>query len=83
MVRKRAVREVDLCSSVGSETGGSEDVQCSQLPYMDYDSFEYFSDSQADGDVSIFVFFSSISFIIFKKKLFGSNFFRMIPRVIT
>jgi hypothetical protein len=57
MVQKRAVREVDLCSSGGSEIGGSEDVQCSQLPYMDYDSFEYFSDSQADGDVSIFVFF--------------------------
>lgn len=54
MVRKRVVRELDSSSSGGSETDSSEDVQCSQLPYMDYDSCEYLSNSQLVGEVSYF-----------------------------
>lgn len=35
MGRKRPGGVVDLSCSGDSETGGSEDIQCSQLPYMD------------------------------------------------
>jgi hypothetical protein len=52
MGRKRPSGVVDLICSGDSETGGSEDIQCSQLPYMDYDSYESHSDTQLVGEVS-------------------------------
>jgi hypothetical protein len=52
MGRKRPGGVVDLSSSGDSETGGSEDIQCSQLSYMDYDSYESLFDTQLVGEVS-------------------------------
>ena len=58
MVWKRPGGVVDLSSASDSETVGSEDIQCSQLPFVDYDSYESLSETQLIGEVSfLFVIF--------------------------
>jgi len=46
MVRKRPGGVIDLSDSSDSDIGGSEDVQCSQLPFTDYDSYASLSETQ-------------------------------------
>jgi hypothetical protein len=53
MVRKRPSGVVDLSSSTDSETDGSEDVQCSQLPFMDDDSYPSLSGSELFAEVCL------------------------------
>ena len=53
MVQKRPAGVVDLSSSDDSENDDLEDVQCSQLPYMDYDSYQSASETQVVSDVSV------------------------------
>ncbi|CAD6269664.1 unnamed protein product [Miscanthus lutarioriparius] len=56
MVRKRPGGVIDLSNSGDSDIGGSEDVQCSQLPFTDYDSYASLSETQNDfsSDTSSF-----------------------------
>ena len=53
MVQKRPAGVVDLSSSDDSENDDLEDVQCSQLPYMDYDSYHSILETQVVSDVSV------------------------------
>lgn len=46
MVRKRPGGVIDLSDSGDSDIGGSEDVQCSQLPFTDYDSYASLLETQ-------------------------------------
>jgi len=57
MARKRSGGVVDLSSSSDSKTVGSEDIQCSQLPFVDYDSYESLSETQLVGEVSFCLLF--------------------------
>jgi len=63
MVRKRPGGVIDLSDSSDSDIGGSEDVQCSQLPFTDYDSYASLSETQVVRLTS-YLFFTLVFFPI-------------------
>lgn len=64
MVRKRPSGVVDLSSSGDSENDVLDDVQCSQLPYMDYDSYQSGSGTEVVLEVSA-MFVTELHFFVF------------------
>jgi len=64
MVRKRPGGVIDLSDSSDSDIGGSEDVQCSQLPFTDYDSYASLSETQVVRQTS-YLFLLWYFFLLF------------------
>lgn len=57
MRRKRHGGVVDLSCSGDLESSDLEDVQCSQLPYIDYDGYESLSETEFVVHVSsVYIF---------------------------